>query len=167
MKTFYKIVFTTLTLIFLSCSGGDDTNSGDSGNNDNNESNPVTLWKGSNTTFNKSDGADPTKAENQDRITANVWITRGNDGGQICNAAKENGSSKTTSPTGTTWAVGSIDQVSTLSFKDFRTAVSKPKNVVGKNLVMHLVSDNIYVSVKFTSWSSGKAGGFAYERSTK
>ncbi len=167
MKILYKVLLTLLISIFLSCSGGDDTTSGDSGNNDSNESNPVTLWKGSNTTFTKTDGADPSKAENQDRLTANVWITRGNGGGQIYNAAKENGSSKTTSPTGTKWAVGSIDQVSSLSFKDFRTAVSKPKNVIGKNLVMHLVSDNIYVSVKFTSWSSGKAGGFAYERSTK
>ncbi|MBK55974.1 MAG: hypothetical protein CMC84_01420 [Flavobacteriaceae bacterium] len=168
MKTLYKILHTILIFIFLSCSGGDDTTSGDSGNNDSNESNnPVTLWKGSNTTFTKNDGADPSKAENQDRLTDNVWITRGNGGGQIYNAAKENTSSKTTSPTGTKWAVGSIDQVSSLSFRDFRTAVSKPKNVIGKNLVMHLVSDNIYVSVKFTSWSSGKAGGFAYERSTE
>jgi hypothetical protein len=54
-----------------------------------------------------------------------------------------------------------------LSFKKFRAAVSKPKDVVGKNLVMYLEVDNIYLSVKFLSWDQGKIGGFSYERSTK
>lgn len=40
------------------------------------------------------------------------------------------------------------------------------KSLVGKNMVLHLVEDNIYISIKFTSWSSGTKGGFAYERST-
>ena len=125
MKILYKVLLTFLISIFLSCSGGDDTTSGDSGNNDSNESNPVTLWKGSNTTFTKTDGADPSKAENQDRLTSDVWITRGNGGGQIYNAAKENGSSKTTSPTGTKWAVGSIDQIFTNYIFGFTDSCSK------------------------------------------
>ena len=29
------------------------------------------------------------------------------------------------------WAIGTIDQVQTLSFKKFRAAVNKPKDVVG------------------------------------
>ena len=53
-----------------------------------------------------------------------------------------------------------------MTFTNFRAAVGKPKDVVGKNLIMHLIDDNIYLSVKFTSWSQGKQGGFAYERST-
>ena len=157
-----KIIF---TILFLSCSGGDDEENKNTGNN--NESSSATIWKGTTTTFTKSDGADSSKAENQDRLTANVWITRGNNGGQIYNAAKESNSNKNTSPTGTKWALGTIDKVSSLSFKDFRSAVGSPKDVVGKDLVMHLETDNIYLSVKFTSWSSGKGGGFAYQRSTK
>ena len=43
----------------------------------------------------------------------------------------------------------------------------KIKNVVGKNLVMYLEKDDVYLTVKFTSWSQGEKGGFAYERSTK
>ena len=118
-------------------------------------------------TFTKSDGSDPTEAANQDRLTSNIWITRGIDGGQIYNSAKESSATQATSPAGTKWSVGTIDQVSTLTFNNFRTAVGKPKDVVGKNLVMFLVDDKIYLSVKFTSWGQGKGGGFAYERSTK
>ena len=104
---------------------------------------------------------------NQDRLSSNVWITRGNDGGQIYNIAKESVADKTNSPVGTKWAIGTLSQVENLSFTKFRTAVSKPKDVVGKNLVMYLENDDVYLTVKFTSWSEGKNGGFAYERSTK
>ena len=46
-------------------------------------------------------------------------------------------------------------------------------NVVGKNLVMHIEAENVYLTVKFLSWASGGGGGnggsagFSYERSTK
>ena len=163
MKKIYLGLKIAFTVLFLSCSSGDD----DDNTGNNNESSSATIWKGTTTTFTKLDGADPSKAENQDRITANVWITRGNSGGQIYNAANESNSDKNTSPTGTKWALGTIDKVSSLSFKNFRSAVGSPKDVVGKDLVMHLETDNIFLSVKFTSWSSGKGGGFAYQRSTK
>ena len=128
-----------------------------------------TIWTGSNKTFSKADGADHTQASNQDRLTSNVSITRANDGGQIFNISKESAANKNSSPAGTTWSIGSINNINSLSFTNFRSAVGKPKDVVGKNLVMHLVDDNIYLSVKFTSWSVGQIdgkGGFAYERST-
>jgi hypothetical protein len=32
--------------------------------------------------------------------------------------------------------------------------------------VLHLISDNIYLSVEFTSWGMAGAGGFSYLRST-
>ena len=124
------------------------------------------IWTGSNKTFSKADGADHTQASNQDRLTSNVSITRANDGGQIFNISKESAANKNSSPAGTTWSIGSINNINSLSFTNFRSAVGKPKDVVGKNLVMHLVDDNIYLSVKFTSWSEGQKGGFAYERST-
>jgi hypothetical protein len=40
-----------------------------------------------------------------------------------------------------------------------------PPNTVGVNAVMHLITDDIYLNVTFTSWG-GSAGGFAYSRST-
>ena len=102
---------------------------------------------------------DPKNQVNQDRITDNVWITRGNDGGQIYNAAKESSDDKTRSPIGTQWALGTLDKVNDLDFKNFRAAVSSPKNVVGKDLVVHLTDDDLYLSIKFKSWSQGKKGG--------
>ena len=146
-----------------------------SNNNSNGETNSnlsegipsVKIWSGALKSFIKGDEMDPKNQVNQDRITDNVWITRGNDGGQIYNAAKESSDDKTRSPIGTQWALGTLDKVNDLDFKNFRAAVSSPKNVVGKDLVVHLTDDDIYLSIKFKSWSQGKKGGFSYERSTK
>lgn len=124
-----------------------------------------TTWDGPTMTFTKADNADPTLEANQDRITSNVWLTRGNSGGQIYNAKTESSSSKSSSPANTRWAFGTTTNLGSLTFSTFR-GTSKPKNAVGQNMVLHLVSDDIYIDIKFTSWSSGKQGGFTYERST-
>ena len=155
MKHSYLLI---IILTSISCSTADDELPGDISS--------ATIWKGANVMFSKADDTDHTKAANQDRLTTNVWITRSSEGGQIFNIVKENEANNNSSPLGTTWSIGSIDNINSLSFTNFRAAVGKPKDVVGKSLVMHLVDDNIYLSVKFTSWSDGQKGGFAYERST-
>ena len=161
-KTYNKLLYILIIIFTLSsCSTTEEEIPGDTTSS--------TIWTGSNKTFSKAVGADPTQSSNQDRLTSNVWITRANDGGQIFNIAKESTANKNSSPAGTRWSIGSINNINSLSFTNFRTAVGKPQEVVGKNLVMHLVDDNIYLSVKFTSWSVGQIdgkGGFAYERST-
>lgn len=129
-------------------------------------SDEASIWTGPTLVFEKAPDLDPTLEENQDRITENVWITRGTDGGQIYNIKIEPEFDKDTSPQGTRWAIGTIDEIENLEFKPFRAAVDKPKDVVGKDLVMYLVEDNIYLSVKFTSWGVEMDGSFAYERST-
>ena len=159
MKKIKKIlIFSFLILSVISCSEDED--------NINTNETSYTVWNGSNITFEKADGANPSDATSQDRITDLVWITRGNAGGQFYNIAKETSADKNKSPIGTQWAIGTIQQIDQLSFDDFRSAVGQPKEVVGKNLVLHLVDDNTYLSVKFTSWSSGNKGGFSNERST-
>lgn len=125
------------------------------------------IWEGIEMSFEKSDGSDPTLSSNQDKITDNVILTRGNGGGQIYNFATESEDDKNTSPAGTAWAIGTTADIETLDFLPFRSAVDKPREVVGKNLVLHLIEDNIYLDLKFTSWSSGKKGGFSYTRSTE
>ena len=127
-----------------------------------NDSTSLTIWDGQTITFTKADGAPPNVEANQDRITDNVWITRGNNGGQIYNAKTESSANKSSSPAGTEWAVGSLDDVENLKFSPFREAVGSPKSVVGKDLVLHLVEDNIYLSVRFLSWSDDRDGGFLY-----
>ena len=153
----YTLLF--IALFIVSCSSSDE--------GENTFTNSATIWNGATITFTKSEGSDPTAQANQDRLTSNVWITRGNDGGQFYNIVKESVADKTNSPVGTKWAIGTLSQIETLSFTKFRTAVSKPKDAIGKNLVMYLVDDDTYLSVKITFWSEGKKGGFAYERSTK
>ena len=124
------------------------------------------IWTGANITFEKADDGDPDLETNQDRITDNVWITRGTEGGQIFNIKVEDSSSKSDSPTGTLWAIGTVDEIDDLDFQPFRTAI-KPKEVVGKDLIVFLREDNVFISLKFTKWSSNKGGGFAYERSSE
>jgi hypothetical protein len=131
------------------------------------EENTVVVWSGETITFTKADGANPADEANQDRITDNVWITRGNTGGQIYNAVVEASSDKDESPTGTLWAVGTTADIENLEFTMFRAAVEKPKDAVGIDLVMLLVQDSIALDLKITSWSQGTAGGFAYERSSE
>ena len=126
-----------------------------------------TIWTGATLTFTKSSGGDPTLASQQDAITDNVKITRGNTGGQIYNIVTENAANSSVSPADTEWALGTVDDIANLTFEPFRAATGgKPKDVVGQNMVLHLITDDVYISIKFTSWATGKAGGFAYERST-
>ena len=156
MKKLQIILYSALIVISISCSKGDEVQ-GDTTNSN--------IWDGPIISFSKADGADHTLESNQDRITSNVWITRGN-AGQIFNIAKENSADKEDSPIGTLWAKGTIDNIDNLTFTQFRM-IGQPKNIVGSDLVLHLVEDDIYLSVKFTSWSQGQKGGFAYQRSSE
>ena len=126
-----------------------------------------TIWSGDIIMFSKPEGNDPELEQNQDRLNDEVWITRGNDGGQIYNAFSETAANRNASPAGTLWAVGDIDDIANLTFQPFRAAVGRPKDVVGKKLVMHLVEEDVYLYVRFTSWSQQKEGGFAYERASR
>lgn len=163
--------FDTNPIITATVTVTDDNSSG-TGNititlNEVSDPTQFTIWDGADITFTKADGADPTLAENQDRITDNVWITRGNDGGQIYNAVSESAANKVTSPAGTKWSEGTIAQISSLEFKQFREAVGSPKNVVGKNLIVYLEADDVYIPVKFNEWSERRGGGFSYTRGTE
>lgn len=158
MKFKFIALFALLTVFLVAC------------NNDRTDD-PVptsekNIWDNAPITFSKADDADPTLAENQDRISDNVWLTRGNDGGQIFNINVESGPNKSNSPSGTKWAIGTLAQIDNLDFKALRDAI-KPREIVGKDLVLFLEKDNAYLSVKFTAWSMNKGGGFTYTRSTE
>jgi len=126
------------------------------------------IWTGSKITFTKEDNANPENEAKQDRITDNVWITRGNDGGRIFNIKVESSATKTTSPEDTEWARGTTANLSGLSFNSFDQTVD-PKNDVGDDFVMHLITDDVYIDIRFTSWTQGKSngGGFSYERASE
>ncbi len=125
-----------------------------------------TVWTGPTTTF-INGGGDPNLRENQDRLTANVWITRGGSGG-IYNAKTENAFDSLLSPADTEWADGTTANTN-LTYTNWQTWAKTihfgPPNTVGINAVVHLKTDDIYLDLKFTAWTS-MSGGFSYERST-
>ena len=129
----------------------------------------VEIWRGAPVTFTKANGTDPNLEQNQDRITDQVWITRANGGGPIYNAVVESGSDD--GPSGTLWALGTTTSIGNVTFTSLREALGDGRGafrgIVGKDLVMYLMEDNIYLDVKFTSWSERREGGFSYTRSTK
>jgi hypothetical protein len=129
----------------------------------------ATIWSGSPITFTNIAGSDPTLPANQDRLTATVWITRGTSQG-IYNIEQEpDGFAHFLSPKDTAWADGTIANYGSLAYTDWDTWAKLdhggPPNTVGVNAVMHLITDDIYLNVTFTSWG-GNGGGFAYSRST-
>lgn len=133
-----------------------------------------TIWTGTKITFTKANGADWTKEENQDRITDNVWLTRG-DSKSLFNIAKElsyDGScGEGAYPTDTEWAFGMTKSKDSLTFAtlDQTHGCSNTLSILNKDMVLHLISEDIYIDIKFTSYSSGGnggKGGFTYERST-
>ena len=136
----------------------------------------ATVWDGPTISFTKSNYANPLLAENQDRLTANVWITRGSSQG-LFNANTESGFTHFLSPAGTEWANGSLENYATLSYTNWNRWAAgvnpNPRATVGVQAVVHLIPDDIYLSVQFTSWTGGNpdpgfsyGGGFSYLRST-
>ena len=134
------------------------------------EGDNLNIWSGNPITFAKENGADPGLSENQDRITESVWLTRGNEGGELYNARLESMSEQNVSPKGTEWALGTTAAVKELTFLSLRETIS-PRSLPGTQLVLHLIEDDIFIDVRFVSWSNGgkrgESGGFSYERSTQ
>jgi glucose/arabinose dehydrogenase len=131
----------------------------------------ATVWTGPVTTFTKAAGADPTQAANQDRLTPNVWITRGSVQG-IFNAKSETLYTHNLSPAGTEWAYGTTASYASLTYLPWETWYggrgTLPGAILGQDAVLHLITEDIYLDVKFTSWGSGSLSGgpFSYQRST-
>jgi hypothetical protein len=124
-----------------------------------------TIWTGPMITFTRPLGADPTTAAVQDRMTANVWLTRGDTMGLY--NAKTQKAYIAPGAADTEWAMGTTADLPTLTFKPWVTwAGNSPPSTVGKNAVVHLITDDIYIDIKFTSWAQGGGGSFAYTRST-
>jgi hypothetical protein len=129
----------------------------------------ATLYLGSKITFVKPTGADFTQAQYQDRITDLVWLTRGNVAG-LYNIKQESAFDKNSadplSPVDTEWAYGTTANVGSLVFSKWKTwSGNAPFQTVGLDAVLHLITDDIYIDIKFLSWDQ-RAGGFSYERST-
>lgn len=117
-------------------------------------------------TFTKNDYVDWTDAANQDRISPLVWITRQDDHG-LFNIKAESSYAGTT-PSDTEWAYGNVSNCFELSYSvwhDWSRLLGQTTSIVGNDAVLHLISQDIYIPIKFLSWTSGgNGGGFSYER---
>src|ERR1039457_3861615 len=128
----------------------------------------ATIWTGPTTTFTQA--APYPNTGDRDQLTANVALTRatpsGGGTGGMFNAVTETSFSKGFSPADTEWAIGSLANYATLSYTDWTTCGggNPVHNLPGQQLVVHLISDNIYLSLLFTFLPSGP--GFSYNRST-
>ncbi|MDB6029020.1 MAG: Glucose/sorbosone dehydrogenase-like protein [Verrucomicrobiales bacterium] len=126
----------------------------------------ATIWNGPLITFTQP-ASDPTQAANQDQLTPNVSLTRAVNAGMF-NGVTESSYTHNVSPADTEWAVGALADYATLTYSDWETAGGgRPvHNLPGQQLVLHLISEDIYLSLKFTYLGGGFAGGFTYDRST-
>jgi len=125
----------------------------------------TTIWNGPNITFTHSSAT----GELVDHLTSGVSLTRGSFGG-LYNTPAESGATPGVSPSDTKWAVGSLANYNTLSYGACPLEQGNhPPGDVNKTYVVHLVAEDIYLSITLTGW--GGAGGagdksFAYTRST-
>lgn len=130
------------------------------------------VWTGPTITFSNAPYSDWTQPANQDRLTDQVWLTRSgstvNTRG-IFNALFESAYTQFTSPAGTEWAIGSLSNYNSLVYTDWADCYGGPGNlnstITSTSAVLHLINEDIYLSVRFTFFGSS-GGGFAYERST-
>ena len=119
-------------------------------------------------TFSKSNFADWTKPENQDRITDDVWITRSHNQG-IFNIKQETTFAQNTSPVGTLWSFGDAANAASLTFRAWTLAVGfHPPGSLNRKMVLLIRSVCKLYELTFTSWTdSGNGGGFTYTRSSQ
>jgi hypothetical protein len=118
------------------------------------------------TIFTKNPNTDSSLPENQDRISATVWLTRGNQRG-IYNAYDQS-SAKNQPTSGIKLALGNTENISTLNFETISKWGKKFNEIDGvwfnENLVLYLTETNQYYDFMMTSWKTN--GSFSYTRSS-
>jgi len=129
------------------------------------------VFSGYDVIYDKFQFADWTLEANQDRITDNVWITRANLKGifNIAQSAAYIGSGITgNSPLDTEWAFGNAVDYGSLTFTTWAVAGdgAPGANLVGQDMVVHLITDDMYFDIRLTNWGVGGGGGgrVRYER---
>jgi len=123
------------------------------------------IFTGYEFTFTKANNADPNLPANQDRISDNVWLTRQSSQG-IYNIHTEPFFTRFSSPDDTEWADGQAGDWASLQFRPWIQWVNgNPPSSVNRSAVLHLISENVYLDIRFTQWTSGgQGGGFQYQR---
>jgi hypothetical protein len=124
-------------------------------------------------TFTKSNWGNET-----DCITPNVCLTRGIKG-PLFNSLYQTMDNVlydfSANPIGTEWAYGICEDKDSIEFMnlfDLKEGYS-PLTMIGQDMCLHVIADDIYVDIKFHGWKAGQGGGmppggwFSYTRSNK
>jgi hypothetical protein len=121
-----------------------------------------TIWNGPGITFSHT----PQNGL-EDQLTPGVEIARAGNGG-LYNAVTESGATVGVSPKDTEWALGSLSNYSSLNYGPCPLESGEsPQNDVGDTYVVHLVSEDIYLSLTLTGWGVGSGNtSFSYTRTT-
>ena len=130
-----------------------------------------TVWDGPlDVTFTKIGIDDFTLPENQDFITDNVIITRAQIRGlfNIAQEAAYDGRGTVGfSPAGTEWSFGTTENWESLNFTPWAIVFDRePDDFVNRDLVVHLIEDDIYLDIYFTAWGESGQGTVTYTRSS-
>ena len=115
---------------------------------------------------------------NQDRITDNVWLTRASTMGMF-NRVSESTFAGGISPADTEWAFANLQgnpaqvsaaDFSNLVFLDWETALGGENNlatnILANDAVVHLITDDIYIDIRFLNWGAQGSGTVRYERAS-
>lgn len=126
------------------------------------------IWRGRDVYFTKGTNDDWNDKAFQDSISSSTILTRANKQ-SIFNILSEQSYSET-SPENTEWAIGNIDDIENLNFCKFSClAQGRPNRLINTPLVLHLIEENIYLSIVLTYWGGGQTndpGAITYYRST-
>jgi glucose/arabinose dehydrogenase len=125
----------------------------------------ATIWNGSLITFTQA--APYPNTGDRDQLTPNISLTRAATSGMF-NGVTETIFTHSISPADTEWAMGALADYASLSYTSWENAAGGNPvfTLPGQQLVLHLISDDIYLSVEFSSLGGHGAGGFSYNRST-
>jgi len=123
-----------------------------------------TLWTGPNTNYTQS-AAHPADV----LIPGAVSLSR-NFSHWLFNTNTDHFGASIGTPSDTEWAFGALTNFASLPYKTFDLFRNGDLSAVlvavpPKPMVVHLINENIYLSLTFTAWPSG-GGFFAYTRST-
>ena len=112
-------------------------------------------------TFEKANYADASMSENQDCISSQVCVTRGDDSG-LYNAVVDSGYADG-APSDVEFAAGYVGQASTPG--SWRSAIRNPTWWPFQPVAMHLVTDDLFFNVLDYRWTGqSDGGGFAWAR---
>jgi hypothetical protein len=111
----------------------------------------------------------PANTNFTDSIDTGITFARANVIGGIYNIEVESEWNELVSPANTSWnwsGWGNLTDVTTRQYRTFKQALKNRigNNIIGAELVMRDEINQKYYKIKFTEWSQGGGGGFAYTR---